>query len=134
MSLLVASLCLLCLAFLFGSALYVYSRDPFSRLNASFALLALSLLGWVGTLFVFGAQTGGSALLWLGRANFAAAALAAPASLLFVLALARKPLRYASWVWLETGLWAAVSLLTGLVDKEETVIGGIHVTRYGFLF
>ena len=80
MSLLTASLYLLCLAFLFGSAVYVYSRDPFARVNAAFALLALTLLGWVGTLFVYTAQTQGSALLWLGRANFAFAALMAPAA------------------------------------------------------
>ena len=134
MSLLVASLYLLCLAFLFGSAVYVYSRDPFARLNASFALLALTLLGWVGTLFVFTVQTEGSALLWLGRANFAAAALAAPAAYAFVLALADRPFRNRNWLWAESLLLAAVSLLTGWVDRAESVQVGQHVSAYGFLF
>ncbi len=134
MSLLAASLYLLCLAFLFGSALYVYSRDPFARLNAWYALLALALLGWVGTLFVFTIQMQGPGLLWLGRANFAFAALAAPCAYAFVLALAQRPFRHARWLWAETLLLAAVSLLTPWVDRAETIGVGQHVSTYGAVF
>ena len=134
MSLLTASLYLLCLAFLFGAALYVYSRDPFVRLNASFALLALTLLGWVGTLFVFTVQAQGPALLWLGRSNFAAAALAAPAAYAFVLALADKPFHNVRVALVETLLLCAASLLTGWVDRAESVALGQHVSAYGPLF
>lgn len=134
MTLLSASLYLLCLAFLFGSAVFVYSRNPFARLNASFALLAWTLLGWVGTLFIFSVQTGGTALLWLGRANFAAAALAAPAAYAFVLALAAQPVRHVRRVWAEAGLLALLSLLTPLVDKAETVQASLHISSYGPLF
>lgn len=134
MSLLTASLYLLCLAFLFGSAVYVYSRDPFARLNAAFALLALTLLGWVGTLFLYTAQTEGAGLLWLGRANFAAAALMAPAAFGFVVVLARRPLPHAALLWGETLLLFLVSLFTGAVDRAELVQAGQHVSVYGTLF
>ncbi len=118
MSLLVASLYLLCLAFLFGSALYIWSRDPFARLNASYAALAAALLGWVGTLFLFSSEAPGTGLLWLGRAKFAAAVLIAPAALSFVRALARsRPSRIDTWIWLEGLALALLSLLTGAVDR-----------------
>jgi len=134
MSLLVASLYLLCLAFLFGSALYVYSRDPFDRLNSSFALLALTLLGWVGTLFVFTAEADSPALLWLGRANFTAAALAAPVAWHFVQTLAQKRRRTSPLLWSEVSVVALLSLLTGAVDRAEIVQAGVHITTYGWLF
>jgi hypothetical protein len=134
MPLLVASLYLLCLAFLFGSALYVWSRDPFARLNASYAALAAALLGWVGTLFLFASEQAGPGLLWLGRANFAAV-LIAPAALSFARALARsKPSRIVVWLWLESLALALLSLLTGAVDRSESLAGAQHVTAYGPLF
>lgn len=135
MSLVVASLYLLCLAFLFGSALYVFSRDPFSRLNSSYALLALSLFAWVGSLFVYNAQLENPALLYWGRVNFASATLIVPAVYLFVCTLAKQEMRGGKGVWLESGVLVLLSMFTGLVDKSERVlIGGEHVTTYGWLF
>lgn len=134
MSLLVASLYLLCLAFLFGSAVYVYSRDPFSRLNTCFALLALALLSWVGTLFLFGVATEERTLLLLGRANFAAAALAAPAVYLFVSALAKRYPKKTVGLWLVTAAFMALSLFTPWIDSAEMLVEGEHVTTYGVLF
>ena len=134
MTLFTASLYTLCLAFLLGSAIFVYSRNPRSRLNGYYALLALSLLGWVGTLFVFDSLPEGRPLLTVGRANFAAAALVATASSLFVAELAgRRPaLRQA--IWLETVILTALSLVSPLVDRAEIVRLGQHTTAYGPLF
>jgi hypothetical protein len=136
MTLFTASLYLLCLAFLFGSAAFVYSRAPHSRLNQYYALLALALLGWVGTLFVFDSLPEGNALLLVGRANFAAAALVATASCLFVAELAGKRLaiRSEQGIWLETVGLAGLSLATPLVDRAETILHGQHITAYGPLF
>ncbi len=131
MTLLTASLYLLCLAALFGSALFVYSRDPRSRLNAHYALLAMALLAWVGTLFVFGSLPQGQALLLVGRANFAAAALVATASCLFVAELAGRRLTYQKAIWLETALLMLFSFGTPLIDQAETVLRGQHQTAYG---
>lgn len=144
MTLFTASLYILCLAFLLGSAVFVYSRNPRFRLNGYYALLALALLGWVGTLFVFGSLPEGRLFLTVGRANFAAAALVATASFLFVAELAgngmagnemagsRLALRRA--IWLGTLMLTALSLVTPLVDRAETVLRGQHTTTYGPLF
>ncbi len=135
MSLSIASLYLLCLAFLFGSALYVFSRDPFSRLNVTYALLALSLFGWVGSLFVYNAQTEGQGLLYWGRLNFASVALIAPVLYLFLSALAKREARGRLWIGVGSGVMSLLSLFTGLVDKSETVLAtGEHITTYGWFF
>ena len=117
MTLFTASLYLLCLAFLLGSAVFIYSRDPHSRLHAYYALLALALLGWVGTLFLFGSLPEGTLLLTVGRANFAAAALVATASFLFVAELAGRRLTLLRLLWIETLLLIALSLASPLVDR-----------------
>jgi uncharacterized protein YjeT (DUF2065 family) len=133
-TLVTASLYLLVSAFLFGSAVYILSRDPFARRNLAYALLALAQLGWVGTLFVFNATPVGPSLLWVGRANFAAAALTAPAVFAFVRALLKKPIRRKSWIVGETFAVALLSLGTGLIDQAETIRGSLHITTYGWLF
>ncbi len=135
MSLVVASLYLLCLAFLFGSALYVFSRDPFSRLNGSYALLALSLFAWVGSLFVYNSQSENPALLYWGRVNFASVVLIAPAVYLFVYVLAKRSHRWWGWIGLESGAVTLLALFTRLVDKAESALSyGEHITTYGWLF
>lgn len=134
MTLPTASLYLLCLAALLASAVFVYSRNPRSRLNGYYALLALALLGWVGTLFVFGSLPEGRPLLLIGRLNFAAAAVVATASFLFVAELAGRRPRHGRALWLETLILAALSLGTPMIDRAETVLHGLHSTVYGPLF
>ena len=142
MTLFIASLYLICLLFLLASALYVFFRDPKCRLNGDYAVLALALLGWVGTLFLYGRLPAGHLLLLVGRANFAAAALVATASFLFVAELAGNTgnkgagvkLVIRSVIWLEAALLVALSLFTPLIDKSETVLHGQHTTVYGMLF
>ncbi|BDI34128.1 hypothetical protein CCAX7_61790 [Capsulimonas corticalis] len=134
MTLLTASLYLLCLAFLLGSAVFVLSRNPGSRLHGYYSLLAIALLGWVGTLFVFGSLPEGRTLLLVGRANFAAAALVATASYLFMAELAGRGSRLYARLWLETSFVVAVSAFTPLIDGAETVQAGQHLTAYGVLF
>jgi len=134
MTLITASLYLLCLAFLFGSAVFVYSRDPRSRLNGYYALLALALLGWVGTLFVFNGLAEGNSLLLVGRTNFAFAAIAVTACYFFVAELAGLRTRLAPLLWIETLALAIVSAVTTLIDRTETIQAGQHFTVYGPLF
>jgi hypothetical protein len=134
MTLFTASLYLLCLAFLFGSAVFVLSRNPRSPLNGYYALLAMALLGWVGTLFVFGSLSEGTTLLIVGRVNFAAAALVVTASYLFVAELSGRRIAREAWLWVETLVFVLLSLFTPLIDRAETVQAGQHVTQYGLLF
>src|SRR4051812_780013 len=129
MSALIAALYSLCILFLIGFGVFVFAKNPASRLHRYFALFSLALLGWVGSLFAFNLQTAPGELLWLGRFNFASVALAALLGYLFVREVGRRRNRPAlSWLWVETGLLAAVTLLTPLVDQAEQVNAGEHVT------
>ena len=134
MTLLTASLYLLCLASLLGSALFVLSRNPRSRLHRLYALLALSLLGWAGSLLAFSREVSPGPLLLVGRLNFAVVVVSATAALLFVRELAGRPIRRQGWLWAETALLALVTLLTGGVDRAERVVLGQHLTSFGPLF
>jgi hypothetical protein len=91
-------------------------------------------MGWVGTLFVFSAESTSPSLLWLGRSNFAAALLVAPAVLTFVQELVSKPVQRMVLLWLSCLVGGLLCLATGLIDRAETIVGGLHVTTYGPLF
>jgi len=144
---LLAALYSLCLLLLTAFSLYVFCRNPHSRLNRYFALLALALLGWVASLFAFNFPLGSGALLWVGRLNFACIVFVATLGFLFVQAIPvtkaaiketvaemLRRHRTALWLWAETALLGAVTLLTPLVDQAESVRHGQHLTLYGPLF
>lgn len=134
MTLLTASLFLLCLLGLTGSAAFVLFQRPHSSLHRLYALLALSLVAWVATLLLFTSRTSPASLLFVGRLNFAVVAVAATSAFLFVQELAGRKPKGTLLLWAETLLLFCASLLTGLVDKAETVQAGQHVTAYGFFF
>ncbi len=135
MSALLAALYVLRILFLASFALLIFIRNPRSRLHRHFALLALALLGWVASLFTFDFQTAGSVLLWLGRFNFASILVAVTLGFLFVRDVAGRPQgRSVLWLWTETALLGTLTLLTPLVDRQELVRAGQHVTIYGPLF
>ena len=134
MTLLTASLFLLCLLGLVGSALFVLVQRPHSPLHRLYALLALALVGWVATLLLFTSRTSPSSLLWVGRLNFAVVLVVATAAFLFVRDLAGRKTLGAAWLWAETLLLFLATLLTGAVDRAESIHAGQHVTTYGSLF
>ncbi len=135
MSALLVALYVLCILFLAGFALLIFTRNARSRLHRYFALLALALLAWVASLFAYNFLTAGYVLLWLGRFNFASVVLAVTLGFLFIREVAGRPAaRSARWLWAETALLGALTLLTPLVDRQELVRAGQHVTVYGPLF
>ena len=135
MSALLAALYALCILFLIGFALFVFVRNPRSNLHRYFALLALALLGWVASLFAFDLQITGHALLWLGRFNFASIVFAVTLGYLFVREVAGKSnSSTVTWLWAETTLLGALTLLTPLIDRQELVQMDEHITVYGPLF
>lgn len=135
MSALLAALYILCLLFLIGFAIFIVARDPRARLNRYFALLSLALLGWVASLFAFDFPLRPDVLLWVGRLNFACIVFAVTLGGLFVRQVARRRASVLlPWVWAETALLGAATLLTPLVDRQELVQAGEHVTAYGPLF
>jgi len=126
-----------CFALLLGMAAFVYRKNVLSWLHASFALTSLSLLAWLATLFAFHRSQDAAAVLWLGRANFAAALLAVFFGYLFVRAIARRsaPPRHLPLLGGGTLLLCGLTLFTPLVDKAEIVgPAGRHVTQFGPLF
>ena len=126
-------------------AFFVIAQSPRAALNRYFALLALSLLGWVASLFAFDFTLSPHMLLWVGRFNFACIIVAVTLGFLFVREIRMQarpkqllPGRRASpgfhrWLWAETAA-ATVLSFTPLVDAQELIEQGQHVTRYGPLF
>ena len=135
MSPLIAALYTLCILFLTTFSIFVLAKNPMGRLNRYFAALCLALLGWVGSLFAFSLQTSPSELLWIGRFNFASVAFAVTLTYLFTREVAgKKPNGSEPWLWIETFVLGAVSLLTSAVDTSEHVSNGLHTTTYGPVF
>lgn len=137
----VALLYYLCSLALAGLALFVaWTRSRRSAARAAlrriFFLLALSLLTWILTLFLEVRTASPGAQLWLGRLNFAAVAVAAHLALRFVqeVPVRPRPSRRSPLLLLETGLVAAVTLLTPLVTAAERVEAGRALTTFGPLF
>lgn len=126
----------LCFLLLPGMAAFVLLRNPRSFLHQSFALTALSLLGWLATLFFFNRAHEPATVLLLGRVNFAAVVFVVFLAYLFVRSVARQPLpRHLSWLVAETLLLAVLSAFTPLIDQAEMPSpSGRHTTVYGPLF
>jgi hypothetical protein len=121
-----------------------------------FALSAMSLLAWVGTLYVFDRyqlfRLSANEVLLIGRANFASVAVAVYFALRFVLSLASKSAHDApmSMTLLRLLLWESVllgliSIGTAFVGESETITAGTGAdgsavflprpaTTYGTLF
>lgn len=127
----------LCFTLLFGMALFVWSRNWHSGTNRAFAVISFSLLGWLVTLFLFNRSSDPLTVLWLGRLNFAAIVLAAPAALYFTWIVSLRSLdRGYTWqIWI-VSLIFILTAVTPLVDKAEIVSAGSsgHTTVYGPLF
>ena len=148
-SLFVTSLYFLCFLLLVGMAVVIFARNPKSRLHRVFALSALALLGWLGTLFLFNRQTDPPVLILLGRFNFVCALFVVFLGYRLVKEIAGKAIaskQIASrtlklaWPLPDWLLWADVLLLSLLtlrtpwIDRAEIVQGGQHVTEFGPLF
>ena len=122
---LVAFLYYLSFVVLLGSAAFILARSPRSTLHRVYALSALALLGWLGTLYALNRVANDALLTPLGRANFACALLVVWLGHRFAAEIARAgrggtappPLR---WLLLgETLALLALTLLTPLSDRAE---------------
>jgi signal transduction histidine kinase len=134
MSYLVASLYYLCFLILLGLAIFIYRKSPRSWLHRYFALFALSLLSWLGTLYLFKQQDDTPLLTTLGRLNFACAAFVMLFGYLFLPQVAKWRARYTPLLVAETVLLAGLSFGTDLIDRAEHIANGQHITTFGPLF
>lgn len=106
---------------------FVVRRDVHSWLHRCFALTALSLLAWIGTLFLYERTSDPTLLLWLGRLNFAAIVFTVYMAYLLVHAVAGRHVPQHLWALglAETVLLAIVTATTPAVDKMELVSPGM---------
>lgn len=106
------------------------------RPRRMFFLLAVSLLLWQITLFLEVRTTLPALQLWLGRINFAAVVYAVYFALRFVDEVSTRGESQISSTWLfgETHILAALTLLTPLISVKERVESGHAITTYGPLF
>src|SRR5579862_4922309 len=130
----IIALYVLCCLLLLGLAVFIFQKNPHSRLNRYFSLSALSLFGWLATLVLYSLQTQPGSLLLLGRLNFVCGLLIVTFLYLFVIALTEKPVAARRLLLAETGLLSAVTLLPPWIDRAEYVTSGQHSTVFGSLF
>lgn len=115
----------------------VFSRAPQDRNNQKFAFLSLSIIGWVGTLFLYYTLHYYSAVLFFGRLNFFFAAFIPVAMFEFVITFPKKVVSIPKW--LEGGvivhaILMGIASLTPLIDAREIIRNGQHVAVYGPLY
>ena len=134
MSLLISALFAVCCAASLGMAILVFLRNPHSAQHRAFAGGALFLFLWLATLYVFDRQTAPGTLTWLGRLNVAAMLPVVVFAFLQVREVLRRPLRRSWLLWSETVLLSGLTLFTPLIDRQEIVRGGQHITLFGPLF
>jgi hypothetical protein len=111
---------------------------PNRHLRRSFFLLSLSVLSWQAILFFEVRALPPIPMLWIGRLSFAVVAVAVYFAWRFVRTIPPESSRPRSWgtvlmAW-ETGVLAAITLITPLIDADEVLTGGRAITVFGPLF
>ena len=115
-------------------ALFILHKNPVSPLHRTFGWACLSLLAWLGTLYVFDRLDESGTLTFAGRLNYASVLFVVLLAYLFLRQVLRRPARNVPVLLGETLLLSALTLLTPLVDRMEQGGAGSHVTRFGPLF
>lgn len=117
---------------------FVYFRNPKGSPNRLFALLTISMVGWIVTLFLYYVISEQPFLLFIGRLNFA---IAAPMTYFFyrlVSVFPKETIRPSKIIFyvatLLTALIVILSMFTPLIDKEEIAKGAERVVIYGDLW
>lgn len=118
-------------------ALAVFFSNKRRRVNKIFALLVVSIVGWIGTLYLFYFLHQPIIVYELGKLNFAFTVLigyfAFEFSIIFpdYQSKAKSLILFFRW---ETVFLTLITLFTSLVDKAELVHGATRQTIYGPLY
>lgn len=117
---------------------FVFLRNPRAHPNQVFALLTLSIVGWIITLFLYYIISDPVPLLFVGRLNFA---IAAPMTFFFYRFVAVFPVetvRLPKVIFYLlaslTTLIAFLSMFTPFIDKQEIAKGAERIMIYGELW
>lgn len=130
LSFLFALACFACL----GLAGFVYRSHPASRQHRYFAAGSLFLLLWLATLYAFDRMGNSPWLTDLGRLNIACMLPVVVYAYLLVRETIGEPVGNVKPLWYETLLLALLVLFTPLLDRQEVVQSGQHITVFGPLF
>lgn len=123
----------LCVLLLLGLAVLSLRRDRRSATHLDFAAFSFLMALWLASLFLYYRVPDEGTLTLVGRANFAAIALALCYGHLFARGLARRPSPRGFWL-VGSGAVAALALLTPLVARREYLTPSGPATAFGPLF
>lgn len=118
--------------------LFVYLRNTKGKSNRLFALLVLSIVGWIVTLLLYYLISDHLPLLFIGRLNFA---VSVPMTFFFyglVSVFPKETVRTPKIIFriafVITVVVALLSLLTPYIDKDELAVGAERIVTYGDLY
>lgn len=123
-----------CFIVLISLTAFVFQKNPKDWLNRYFALLALSIFGWLITLYFFNRTVESPLLIIIGRANFTFPLFIVLFNSLFLPYVIRRNNRFTGVLVTETLVLALITQFSGLVDYSEHIKSGQHITVFGPLF
>lgn len=122
-----------CVLLLLGLSALSFRRDRRSAAHLDFAAFSFLMALWLASLFLYYRVADEGTLTLVGRANFAAIALALCYGHLFARGLARRPAPRRAWILASLAV-AALALLTPLVARREYLAPNGPATAFGPLF
>jgi signal transduction histidine kinase len=115
----------------------VFLKNPKNNIHRYFFLFSLSIVGWILTLYLFYGFTIPTVVLILGRLNFVFAILIAylfyKFTYIFPTSFKIKS-KLSQILFFETIILIALTLLTGLIDKNEIIKEADRITVFGPLY
>lgn len=118
---------------------FVFLRNVKEKINSTFFLLVLSVIGWQISLLFFYIIESPAIILWIGRFNFAIVLIMLFYLLKFSLIFPNESIKISKKLFSTISLWLTLffllTLFTSLVDKMEIVTGlAQRETVYGPLY
>jgi hypothetical protein len=108
------------------------------KVNLYFSLFLFSVIGWIGSLYLFYTIEDPNLVLFIGRFNFVVTILLMTLVFYFSYFFPRVTLEikriFKLTLWMETLLLSLITFFTPLVDKEEIISGDSRITVYGPLY
>jgi signal transduction histidine kinase len=115
----------------------IYIKNPGKSQNREFALLAASIVGWIGTLFLYYAISDPAMVLFLGRLNFTVALFIAYFFYRFVYVFPKQDLKLPCWLIRFAAIFVIIigilTFFTPYIDKQEIIKGAGRENIFGDL-
>jgi signal transduction histidine kinase len=115
----------------------VYVKNPDKSQNKEFAFLTASIVGWIGTLYLYYAISDPAMVLFLGRLNFTVALFIAFFFYRFVYAFPRQDIKLPCWLIRFAAVFVIIigilTFFTSYIDKQEIIKGANRENIFGDL-